>query len=89
MQIDKLSVLQRQKYDALEEAIFARKRLDELSLKNLCKELDIPYNNSLKWFSHMLKHYNPAMSAPRCPSCNKRKSEVSDMTVCRDVFHYL
>jgi len=72
----------------------------EINCAKIAMETQIPHGQVLSYFSawlrKMTKHSEAAKvddhfenKPPRCPTCNKLKNEVTDMAVCRDVFHYL
>jgi hypothetical protein len=88
----KLTDKDKKLYDQLKHEIFSLNSLKDLSLHSLAKKLKISYEKALRWYSHMLKFYADHRRPPAdhtCPSCGKLKSDVTDYSICRDVFHYM
>lgn len=87
-----LSKKDQQLYDRLKHEIFSLETLQNFSLAQLAKELKITYYKALLWYSHMLKFYADHQRPPAdhlYPTCGKQKNEVTDFSLCRDVFHYI
>jgi hypothetical protein len=88
----KFTQKEQKQYDKLLNEIFTQSSLRDMSLAQLAKNLDIQYRHALVYYSHMLKSFSDTGINPqpmKCPSCGKSKKAVKDMSVCRDVFHYL
>ena len=89
------------KYLALEKKMFSGKKP---KLQSACHSLKIPFYDGFMWWSNMIQKHQSPVSEPKpypkhapepvseaavCPTCGKLKNEVTDMEICRDVFHYL
>lgn len=98
--LQRLKPESRAKYDAMLQHIKERESLKDFSVGTYAKEFDINYHTALDYYSHMLKSIhaenlkhelesNSVQELPTCPTCGKLKDEVSEVSICRDVFHYL
>lgn len=101
--VQNLSASSKAKYKLLKKHLFELNTLEKFSLSGIATEIGISYTVALNWYSHILKEIqtrnidkakklqqtdDAMMHNLKCPSCGRLKQDVTDLSVCRDVFHY-
>lgn len=83
------------RYLKLEKFMFSGRKV---TLKKASTTLKIQFYEAFMFYSHMLKNHKTSIEqgvyctqepVALCPTCKKQKNEVTDTSVCRDVFHYI